>query len=186
VQIQWVRALELLGRTDESRAALEFCAQRFPGHPGILSELGKVAIREGDTIRAEEYLARAIARDPGNIATRYQYALVLGRNNKPDEAARVMETIHQLEADNETIGALIRKLQAAPNDANLHYEIAMISVRAGQADEALRWFQATLKVNPNHAPTHRVLAAYYQQAGDPILAARHRALAGGGGVAGKP
>lgn len=179
VQLQWVRALELQGRTGEARAALDECLKSFPEHAGILAERGKVAAQEGDTQLAEEFLARATRRDPGNVATLYQYVLVLGRNQKPDEAGRVLVAIRQLEADNERIGVLIRLLQTTPNDPAIAHEIGMISARAGQKAEALRWFQSALQLDPNYVPTHRVLAGYYQQSGDPILAARHRAMAMG-------
>jgi Tfp pilus assembly protein PilF len=55
--------------------------------------------------------------------------------------------------------------------------MAVIALRAGLPKEGLRWLLSALQVGPNHAPTHRALAAYYHETGSPILAARHRAIA---------
>ena len=68
-------------------------------------------------------------------------------------------------------------MQKDPDNAALHHEVALIALRSGLAKEAHRWLQSALQVDPAHVPTHRVLAAYYHETGNPILSARHRAIA---------
>ena len=58
------------------------------------------------------------------------------------------------------------KMQKNPNDPALHYEAAMITMRAGYVEEGVHWLQSCLKVDPNYAPAHKVLATYYQRVGD--------------------
>ena len=178
VQVQWVKALALQGRTEESRAALDECMRRFPDFAPALSERGAIAEQEGNDREAEGYLSRAIRLAPGDSISRLQYALVLARNGKVVEAAREREAIKQLEADQDRIKELIGgPLQTRPNDPAVPHEIAQIALRSGQVADGLRWVQAALQVDPDYAPSHLFLASYYQNSGNPALAARHRALA---------
>jgi Tfp pilus assembly protein PilF len=55
----------------------------------------------------------------------------------------------------------------------------MISLRAGAAEEGLRWLNSALKEDPHYAPAHKALADYYQRHGDFNRAAQHRQKAGG-------
>jgi tetratricopeptide (TPR) repeat protein len=178
VLVQWAQALDLQGRTDEARSVLDECCQRHPDHAAALAERGRIAGRDGEGQLAEDCLGRAVRLDPGNGAARYQYYLVLNNNGKKAEAAKQQEAIRQIEDDVRRINELLkRRLQQAPNDPAVYYEVAMIASRAGLPRETLRWLLSALTVGPNHAPTHRALAAYYHETGSPILAARHRAIA---------
>ncbi|MCI0701378.1 MAG: tetratricopeptide repeat protein [Planctomycetia bacterium] len=178
VAVQWARALALQGRAAESRAALAACLRDHPDYPPALAERGAQALLDGDEGEAEQYLARAVALDPGNVATRTQYALALARNGKRDEAAREQVQIDALKADLDRITVLITgPLQERPNDPKIHHEIAQIALRSGQVREAIRWFTSALQVDPAHVPTHLALAILYRELGNPVLSARHRALA---------
>jgi tetratricopeptide (TPR) repeat protein len=177
VATEWAQALALQGRTSESRAALDDCLRAYPYHPMALAERGRFALAAGDDRAAEEDFALSLQSDPGNQATRNMYAMVLGRNGKAVEAAQERERIAALEADGTRIEELISgPLQNRPNDPAIPYEIGMIALRAGQLSEALRWFQNSLQVGPNYLPTHQILTTYYHETGNPVLAAKHRAI----------
>ncbi|MBA2227880.1 tetratricopeptide repeat protein [Thermogemmata fonticola] len=178
VQVLWARTLVLLGRLDEAQAALDAVLSEHPHYPAALAERGKVALFQEQPGEALRYLAEAVHYDPGDLAIRHQYAMVLSQQGREEEAAQQRKLIAQLEADGERIKALIEgPLQREPNNAAIHHEIGMIALRAGQITEALRWFHSALRIDPQHAPTHRVLMVYYEESGQPALAARHRALA---------
>lgn len=178
IHVQWVRALALQGRDADARAALDDCLRRHPDSPQGLAERGKFALADGDERAAEGYFARSVRLDPGDLPTRTQYALVLGRNGKPAEAAAEQDAVQRLQADYERLTELSRNPRGAgPNDPATLHEIGVIALRAGQPADALRWFQAALRVAPDHPPTHQALTAYYLAAGNPALAAHHRAIA---------
>jgi predicted Zn-dependent protease len=178
VLVQWSKAQALLGRTAEARAGLDECLRLTPNYPAALAERGKLAMAEGNDAAAEVDIAASVRVDPGEIATRKMLALVLLRNGKRTEAAAEEERIKRLEADYEKITQLSQgPLQSRPNDPSVPHEIGTIALRAGQASDALRWFQAALQIDPNYLPTHQQLAGLYQDLGSPALAARHRALA---------
>jgi predicted Zn-dependent protease len=178
VLVQLAQALDLLGRPGEARAALDNCLRRHPDDPAALAERGRIARRDGDSRQAEEDLHRAVRLDPGNLAAHYQYHLALGQNRKKEEAATELDAIHKIEADVQRIQELVHgRLQQTPDDPALHHEIALIALRAGLPKQAHRWLRSALQLDPNHLLTHRALAVYYHQIGNPILSARHRALA---------
>jgi len=181
------QVLILLDRPDEARAAITRCLERHPNHAAALVERGRLAQRDGDGELAEECLHKATRLDPGNGPARYQYYLALQKNGKVEEAARVQEGLRQMEADIERISFLLHgPLQSRPNDPDVPHEIGAIALRAGRPAEALRWLRTALQVDPNHAPTHRLLASIYREMGNPILASRHRAIAQRLGGEGRP
>jgi Flp pilus assembly protein TadD len=178
IQVLWARSLSLLGRTEESRAVIAACLASFPDYPPALLEQGNNALLDGDEEAAEKHLARAVRLDPGNSQIRNKYALVLSRNDKPAQAAEEYAKARQLEADGERIAQIIRgPFQDNPNNPAIHHEIGAIALRSGLVDEALRWFNSALQVDPNHLPTHQILANLYRELDQPALAANHHATA---------
>lgn len=185
VAYQWAAALGLQGRTTEARAALDDCLRAHPLHAGALAERGKYAALDGDYQTASEYFGRAAKLDRGNAGVRRQYAQALARLGRADEAAREEAAIDALKADLDRMEKLIAgPLQTTPDDPAAPHQIGVIALRAGQPAEALRWLHIALQIDPDYGPTHRTLAAYYQATGNPVLAARHRAIASR--LAGKP
>jgi tetratricopeptide (TPR) repeat protein len=178
VLVQLAQALDLQGQADEARATLDECLRRHPDNAAALAERGRIARRDGDGALAEEYLRRAVRLDPGKSSARYQLYLTLNQNGKKDEALKEQEAGTRMEEDVKRIKELLHtRLQETPNDPAVYYEVAMIALRAGRPKEALHWLENALQVGPDHLPTHRALATYYRERGNPILAARHRAIA---------
>jgi tetratricopeptide (TPR) repeat protein len=178
VQVLWVRALALVGRAAEARQVLDDCLRLHPTYAPALVERGSFAILEGDEAGAIDYLTQALQREPANLTARNQLALALSRMGRHADAAKEYEAIKQLTADSDRITELVRgALQKDPNNAEIYREIGIIALRSGDVPAALRWFHSGLRVDSNHLPTHRTLAAVYQELDNPILAAKHRALA---------
>jgi tetratricopeptide (TPR) repeat protein len=182
VALLWARALALQGRNAESRSALAECLREHPDYPAALAERASQALTDGNEPEAERLLARSVALDPGNVITRGQYAFVLARNGKRAEAAQEQARVDALKIDLDRITVLFSgPLQERPNDPQVPHEIAQIALRSGQIREAIRWFTAALRVDPNHVPTHLALARLYRDLDNPVMASRHRAQARGAG-----
>lgn len=178
VRTQLGQALDLQGRVDEARSVLDECLKRFPNHAAALAERGRIASRDGDNQLAEDYLRGAIQLDPSNNRARYQLYLALNKSRKTSEALKEKQLLDDMQEDTKRIGEIVRgEIQRRPNNPEIYYEIAMISLRAGQPADTLRWLKKALHVGPNHMPTHRALAALYIELGNPVLSARHRAIA---------
>jgi tetratricopeptide (TPR) repeat protein len=187
VLVQQAQALMLLNRGDEARPILDECLRDNPNHAAALSTRGRLARRAGDNEQAEHDLGLAVRLDPGDTAARDQYAQVLHNNGKTEEAAQQREEYRRMLADIQRIHELVNgRLRERPNDAQAHFEAAMIAMRAGQFRTGHRWLLRTLEIDPNHLEAHRALAAFYRDTGNPILAARHRAIARAHPDAGRP
>jgi Flp pilus assembly protein TadD len=70
---------------------------------------------------------------------------------------------------------LARAISASPHDPELRREIGELFLRNGRETEGVRWLESALRARPDHAPTHKVLAAYYERIGRPDLARQHGA-----------
>jgi predicted Zn-dependent protease len=178
VMVQLAQALDLQERSDEARAVLDECLGQHPDEAASLAERGRIALRDGEGLLAEEYLARAIRLEPGDASMRHRYRLALNYNGKKEEAARQEEEAQKVLKQIEDLDKLFNgRLQETPNDPDVLCKVAEISLSAGRAQEGLRWLQNALQVDPNHLRTHKDLVLYYEATDNPVLAARHRAIA---------
>lgn len=178
VLAQLGQALDLQGRIDEARSALDECLQLNPNHATALLERGRIARGDGDLQKAEDLLARSVQAEPGNTIARHQYFLALNANGKIAEANVQLAEVRQVETDIKQINDLMRDgLRDSPNDPAVRCEVAKIARRARLPKEALRWLQRALQIDPNYLPAHQELSSLYYQLGNPILSTRHRAIA---------
>jgi tetratricopeptide (TPR) repeat protein len=178
VDVFLARCRDQLGQSDEAERLLDGVLARFPQHGPALYERGQLALRNGQAEAAERWLREAVAREPGDYRIRFQYFLALQRNGKADEAAAEQQRLDQVRADMEKIQEIVgQRMGVRPHDARLHYEVALIALRAGSLEEGKRWLHSALKEDPQLADAHRTLALVYERTGEPALAARHRRLA---------
>jgi Tfp pilus assembly protein PilF len=61
-----------------------------------------------------------------------------------------------------------------PRDPNLRYKAGRIFLDSRQDAEGLRWLSSALQEDPNHRPTHQLLADYYRKNGKTELAEEHQ------------
>ena len=80
----------------------------------------------------------------------------------------------QLEADLRRMDRLVRGVSERPNDLAARYEAGVIFLQYGMTQDGLHWLSTALELDPNHRPTHRALADYYERTDDKELAAWHR------------
>ncbi|HLW67423.1 MAG TPA: tetratricopeptide repeat protein [Gemmataceae bacterium] len=167
VLVELARCCTVLGRYDQADAALGQVLDREPANREALAARGKLYMQWDRVEEAEGYLRRAVELDPGNYPTRYQLYLCLSRLKKNTEAEETLARLEAMEADLRYLQKLVtERMQQNPNDPVLHYEAAMIYLRSGHVEEGVRWLKSCLKVDPNYAPAHKVLATYYQRTGD--------------------
>jgi len=168
------RCLAMLGRPDEARPLLEELKSESPGEPAVLYELGKLALRQGQAEEAETWLRRAVELAPHDYQTRYQLSLCLLRLGKEDEAHRQEKVMNALSDDLQQMDHLIHVLRSRPDDSELRCQIGQIFLRRGEESEGVRWLSDVLRLHPEYAAAHQILADYYQSKGDPRRADEHR------------
>jgi tetratricopeptide (TPR) repeat protein len=64
-------------------------------------------------------------------------------------------------------------LEADPDYALAHFDLANLYDERGDRDQALEHYQAALRVSPHYADAHYNLALLYQSANQPMKAVRH-------------
>jgi len=109
-------------------AVQEFIADRAEG----LVNLGGLAIELGELERAEAYYRTAIERDPGVPASYVNLADLYRMEGREDA---VEETLR-------------RGLAASPNDAGLHFTLALSLVRSGRLDAAISEIDSAVALAP--------------------------------------
>jgi Tfp pilus assembly protein PilF len=175
------QALAKLDRVEEAERLLEELVHQFPDDPAVLLERGRLAVQRGQRAAAERWLAAAAARAPYDYQTNYTLMLCLKQQGKEAAARKVQDQVRRLEADNAQFKEFTERLQQHPYDLVARCEIARIYIREGNSREAIVWLKSALKINPNHRLANRLLAEYYEEDGQPALAAPYRRLAGPAG-----
>ena len=65
-------------------------------------------------------------------------------------------------------------LNSEPNNNDYRLEVATILIDQGEEEPAAMWLQTILNDDPNHLPSHQLLAGYYSKTGRFELARVHK------------
>jgi tetratricopeptide (TPR) repeat protein len=169
------------GRPDDALALLDPLTTAPAANPKALLLRGRLLLDAGRPADALPALRRAAAADPSDPEALFTLFQCLQQTGPADEARAAEDRWRRCTADLARVNELGRAVAAAPNDPDLRREMGELFLRNGRAADGVRWLESALKVAPDHAPTHRLLADHHARTGRPDLAARHRAAAEGGG-----
>ena len=110
---------------------------------------------------------------------RYQPSQTLGQQGKGETPSTVPASVPQIVSSNKPMPQVcLPARDKTPRNADMHYRVGMVAMRAGSVQLGLSWLYSALNEDPNHAPSHRALMEYYQKVGDFYRAAEHRVKAG--------
>lgn len=143
-----------------------------------LTELGQMALEEGDVGRGAGLLEQAVNVDPRGTRARLTLAGALLRLGDAEGAKSERDTAQRLAERQRRLATITREALGNPNDPDLRAEAGTILLDEGFEREGLEWLETALRVAPTHAPSHRVLADHYAASGEMERAAHHRGLAG--------
>jgi tetratricopeptide (TPR) repeat protein len=143
-----------------------------------LTELGQMALEEGDVGRGAGLLEQAVNVDPRGTRARLTLAGALLRLGDEEGAKRERNTAQRLAERQRRLATITREALGNPNDPDLRAEAGTILLDEGFEREGLKWLETALRIAPSHAPSHRVLADHYAASGEMERAAHHRGLAG--------
>jgi predicted Zn-dependent protease len=150
-------------RLDESRDLLDRLMATH--HDGLLLiERGRLALKEGRTERAEEWLRRAVKRQPHSLQAKYALYQCLNHQGKSAEADRVKAEFDLLEAETKRLHELMRRASQGPDPA-LRCEVAKLFFHFDEDAEGERWLLLALQNDPNYQPAQEALAAYHRRIG---------------------
>jgi len=167
-----------MGQQYEAEAILDKTLIDFPDFPPALTERAKIHMRSGQRGEAEKLLRRATELDRGDYTAHHMLFQCLWQGERDAEATELQKNLRQIEDDSSRMRILVSvDLVKNPRDPSLHHEAGMIAYRAGNYREMLRWFDAALRIEPKHAPTHRAMAEFLQRAGQLGEAQKHWQIA---------
>jgi tetratricopeptide (TPR) repeat protein len=166
------------GKIDDADRYFKTSFQTNPRHPETLKELGQLDLRLGRIEQARQRLKLLSEIEPYDHEVRYSYAQALRLAGDMDQSGRELERATRLRAEHDKIIQLRYSVLKNPSDLDTRFQVARWMMEHGHEDEGLKWTKEILRANPQHAPTHGVLADYYKKHGEPGLANYHRLSAG--------
>ena len=107
-----------------------------------LANLGIIAKRRGEHIRAEDYFRRALQQEPEN----------------PLIWAQLGDVLAQTESGLEAIEAYERALHYNPEDLDTLYNLGTLYVNEERSEEAIDLLRRALSIDPQHGAAHYNLA----------------------------
>ncbi len=168
VQVGLAECYSALGRHAEAVRLTDEVLARQPEHAMALSLRGLLALEEGQSAQAEEWLRQAIERDPSAHRALYSLVQCLRANGKPEEARRRQQQLEQIEQDLARFNEIVTKeMLQKPRDPALHHTLGQLLLRSGYREEGLHWIHSALRLDPQFAPARQTLAEYQQKAKAP-------------------
>jgi len=161
-------------------AALNYYEQALaadPRQPDALRELALADLRMGRFEQARRRFQTLVEIDPFDYEIRYSYAQTLRRLGDEQGFRIHNAAAARLRKENDEITQLRHDLMQHPDDLAKRCAVARWMIQHGHESEGLKWTNEILRVNPNHGPTHALLAEYHASKGNAGLANYHRVLA---------
>jgi tetratricopeptide (TPR) repeat protein len=162
------------GHAGEAQRLLDRLLARHPRYGPALTTRGELAWRAGQYDEAMRWLRPAIQHETSSYRARYLLYQCLQRTGKATEAEQQKKQLDQLRRDVRRLHEIIAgKMSGSPRDPSLHFDLAEIFFRSGEAQQGLRWLYSALKLDPYYQPARAALARYYRKRGDHKQAELH-------------
>jgi tetratricopeptide (TPR) repeat protein len=176
VLVQLAVCREMQGSPDQAEALLDQVIAGQKTEPKAYYYRGRLELNRGRAAAAAPFLRRAAELDPGDLETLYSLFLCLRQAGTPAEARAAEDRWKRADADLKRVAELSRAVAASPHDPELRREMGELFLRNGRDRDGVRWLESALRERPDHEPSRRLLAEYYDRTGQPGLAAYHRAF----------
>jgi Flp pilus assembly protein TadD len=145
--------------------------------------LGRVLAREEKNAQAIEEFDRALALDPDSAEAHYNRGLMAATIQQDERAIQEFRQASSLQPkyvdaeislalalqQHDPAAALTVLRQAAkgsPASPEIHNNLGLVLLEAGQAQEAVNEFQTSVRLNPGYAAAHYNLGLALQKSGD--------------------
>jgi tetratricopeptide (TPR) repeat protein len=152
-----------LGQMDRARDTLNLLLAGSRPDAGAYFILAKVALAEGKMEEALRQLRAAETLAPQETDILYALSTVLAKLGKANEARQYEQKLKDLTEQVHRLEDLRRQINREPANVALRHEAGSIALRMGQEQEAIRWLQSALQIDPKYAPTLQLLAQHYQK-----------------------
>jgi tetratricopeptide (TPR) repeat protein len=128
---------------------------------------------------ALHWLLRAEALAPHEVDVLYNLILAYQRLGQEEQVKQYGIKLQEAHRRFDHLDSIKKQILTKTGDAGLRHEAGALALSLGREEEAMHWLQSALHLDPNHAPSHRLLADYYAKRGDAPRSAEHRRRAQG-------
>jgi len=166
-----------LGHLEAAEATLDHLIRQAPDHEAGLLLRAKLVLSQ-DPAQAIKWLRKAEKLNPDGsdlLHNMVQALRQLHRNGEADAYQRRLDTRRPRMAQ---LQKLRMQLLKEAGNLDLRCDIAKLYLAIGEEEEAAHMFQTILYADPNHRPTLRALAEYWDKHDNPKRAAQYREKAG--------
>jgi tetratricopeptide (TPR) repeat protein len=167
------------GRLGEALASLQSANESFRGNVGVLAELGRLQLMQGDYASALAALEDALKIQPENTEFRYAYAQALRNSGRETEAIEHFDRVNQATTALRDLARITRQVVSDPENIEARFKVAEITWRWKSRRDGLAWLLSVLDYEPNHRATHALLAEHYSEVGDSQKAETHAQMSRG-------
>jgi tetratricopeptide (TPR) repeat protein len=179
VLVMLARCRYALGSAKEAARLLDQVLASAPRLPTALIARGQIALQSGQPAQAEKLFKQCVAVDPSEYQGHFLLQQALYQLGKKAEADEEKKRAQALQAEISRVRNIVTKeLEDKPDDPELHYQIGMTMLRAGNLAEGLEWLHRALQKDPRHRPSHAALADYYLRIGNVSQSLQHQEMAG--------
>jgi len=159
----------------QARALLEEAVREMPNDAAVLIHLAKLELQANNSAKAEKWLRHALEVDPTDTEAEFTLVAVLQKEGRESEADAVRENHRKHTALLQKVSRIIQKEAEHPRgDPDELYEVGALFLNSANERVGLYWLHRALQRNPEHQPTRKALAEYYEKKGDKEKAAEHR------------
>jgi predicted Zn-dependent protease len=167
---------EAEGKIDDAKALFDRAIAEYPSDPKAYCHRGRIDLDRGRSELAAPFLRRASELDGSDPQVLYSLLRCVKDIGTADEVREVEARWSQCEADLKRVAEVARQVSRFPRNADLRREMGEIFLRNGREADGVRWLKSALHERPDHEPTHRVLASYYEGKGREADASYHRSF----------
>jgi len=153
----------LLGKPDKSREVLVQILKDEPDNPTASFELARLDVDGGNYGQALKRLEPIVQQDPRHTEARYQLAIVLREQGRPEEAQAHFQKAREINEKLASANDLAEGITSGVSSAETRLEIAKIFLEYGSRREGLMWLRSVLTFVPDHPAALKELASYYRK-----------------------
>ena len=166
-----------LGQIEDARRTIDDWLKTHSATAEVLLLRGEIALDLAKPDEALDFFRRAQALAPSLEKTDFQIATALRALGRNDEASTHEEKWRSRNKLKERLQELEQTAAKEAQNVAVHHEAGTVALQLGNEPAAMRWLAAALKLEPNHRPTHEVLANHFESKGNVEAASFHRRYA---------
>ena len=148
------------GQLTDAGSMLRHVLDDDPNDFEALRQSGEIELTRGEFERAVEFLERAIRERPHDTTTHNALGKALRTLGRDEAAQPHFDYVAEAEPSLAKLEREMRLVVERPKDVELRYRIGVTLLKYGSPVDGAKWLQTVLQLDPDHAATRELLAAY--------------------------